>query len=115
MSHSRDDPGLSASSPAASTSSSSVDAEISKLSQFGNLVVSRTRGEAIIFSVNCTPVARVTVADIRGDKVRIACESLPSVRIDREQIFYEVLAETDKLTLDQKSRIRIWLANNKAR
>lgn len=102
MSHSRDDPNY-------------ADAEIEKLAKFGNLVVSRTRGEAIIFSINAVPVARVTVADIRGDKVRIACETLPSVRIDREQIFYQVLAETEELTQEQKRSVLEWLANNKAR
>lgn len=45
------------------------------------LVLSRKRGEAVIVGLG-----KVTVVDIRGDKVRLGFEFDRSVRIDREEV-----------------------------
>jgi carbon storage regulator len=46
------------------------------------LVLSRRVGEEIIIAGNI----RVTVASIKGDKVRIGITAPPDVRVDREEI-----------------------------
>ena len=46
------------------------------------LVLSRRVGEEIIIAGNI----RITVASIKGDKVRIGITAPPDVRIDREEV-----------------------------
>jgi carbon storage regulator len=46
------------------------------------LVLSRRVGEEIIIAGNI----RVTVASIKGDKVRLGITAPPDVRIDREEV-----------------------------
>lgn len=48
----------------------------------GNLVVSRSPGEAICIGEDVT----VTVVDVRGDKVRLAVRGPRSVEVDRAEV-----------------------------
>lgn len=50
------------------------------------LVLSRHRDESIIIPVPGGPRLRITVIDIRGDKVRIGVEAPPDVPVNREEI-----------------------------
>lgn len=55
------------------------------------LVLSRKNGEAVVLFTHGPdgkpqPVATVTVADIRGDKIRLGFEADKSVRIARTEI-----------------------------
>ena len=49
------------------------------------LVLSRKRNESIEFTIGGELVV-VHVAVIRGDRVQLACDAPPSVRIDRSEI-----------------------------
>lgn len=67
------------------------------------LVLSRHRDESIIIPVPGGPRLRITVIDIRGDKVRIGVEAPPDVPVDREEI-YEAKMRSKRLeSQDRKS------------
>lgn len=53
------------------------------------LVLSRHKDESIVIDGNI----RVTVVDIRGDKVRIGIKAPGNVRIDREEVHELRMAE----------------------
>jgi len=46
------------------------------------LVLSRLPNEALVINGNI----RVVVVDVRGNKVRLAVEAPPEIRVDREEI-----------------------------
>lgn len=54
--------------------------------EFGMLVLSRKKNEAIILDNNI----RIVVADIRGDKVRIGIEAPKEMSIHREEVQEEI-------------------------
>jgi len=47
------------------------------------LVFSRTRGESLIIGGG---QVKVTIIDVRGDKVRVGVEAPMSIRVDREEV-----------------------------
>ena len=50
------------------------------------LVLSRTKNESIIIN-DGEFIIKVTVADVRGDKVRIGIEAPKHITVDREEIY----------------------------
>ncbi len=50
------------------------------------LVLSRKKNEAIVLQMQNGIEVRVTVADVRGDKVRLAIDAPREVRIMREEV-----------------------------
>ena len=57
------------------------------------LVLSRKKNESLIIGDPDNPIARVTVIEIRGDKVRIGIEAEASISVHRKEIADEILAE----------------------
>ena len=53
------------------------------------LVLSRTRGESIVIDGN----VKVTIVDIRGDKVRLGIEAPKNVPVHRQEVEEAILRE----------------------
>jgi carbon storage regulator len=60
------------------------------------LVLSRQRDESIMIG----PDIRVTVVDIRGDKVRLGIEAPTEVAVHRREVFNEIQREIAAAGLD---------------
>lgn len=60
------------------------------------LVLSRQRDETILIGDDI----RVTVVDIRGDKVRLGIDAPPETRIDREEVRKRREAERNAVPAD---------------
>ena len=60
------------------------------------LVLSRRRDDTVVVMDpnNAVVYVTITVADIRGDKVRLGFEANPSVRIYREEVWRNMQAQT---------------------
>jgi carbon storage regulator len=56
------------------------------------LVLSRHRGETIVINDDI----RITVVEIRGDKVRIGIEAPASVPVHREEVYKAIHAESQQ-------------------
>lgn len=50
------------------------------------LVLSRTKGEAIVIGPPDKPIAVIVVTDIRGDKVRLGFEAGREVQVNRAEV-----------------------------
>lgn len=50
------------------------------------LVLSRQRDETVVLKLLSGQLIRVTVVDIRGDKVRLGFDAPPNVAVNREEI-----------------------------
>ena len=59
------------------------------------LVLSRQRDESIIIGM-APNIVRVTVVDIRGDKVRLGIEANTDIPVHREEIYDKILREGNK-------------------
>lgn len=53
------------------------------------LVLSRNKDEVVVLSINGTELGRVTIADVRGDKVRVGFDFHKKIIIDRLEVFEE--------------------------
>lgn len=55
------------------------------------LVLSRRKGESVIIGDNVT----VTVVDVRGDQIRLGIDAPRSVKVYREEVYRQVVAENE--------------------
>jgi carbon storage regulator CsrA len=62
------------------------------------LVLSRQRDESVVISKDGVPIGTVTVADIRGDKVRLGFTFPRELDVDREEIHLEKVAEAVRIS-----------------
>ena len=51
------------------------------------LVLSRLRDEEVVLSKDGVEIGRVSVADLRGDSVRLGFTFPPEIRVDRLEVF----------------------------
>lgn len=57
------------------------------------LVVSRMRDDVLVIGDPANPIARITICDIRGDKVRLGVTADKSIPVHRQEIANAILAE----------------------
>ncbi|MEM8902486.1 MAG: carbon storage regulator CsrA [Actinomycetota bacterium] len=55
------------------------------------LVLSRRKGESVIIGDNVT----ITVVDVRGDQIRLGIDAPRSVKVYREEVYRQVVAENE--------------------
>ena len=55
------------------------------------LVLSRRKGESVIIGNNVT----ITVVDVRGDQIRLGIDAPRSVKVYREEVYRQVVAENE--------------------
>lgn len=55
------------------------------------LVLSRRKGESVIIGDDVT----ITVVDVRGDQIRLGIDAPRSVKVYREEVYRQVVAENE--------------------